>query len=69
MKWNLLSPEDVHVAVGALRVAADVYVEDASACRLAFQVRVAEQFDRQAADARKLADRLEDGKTATGLPT
>lgn len=60
MEFNELTGDEIHVAINALRVAAKVYDGDASDCRGACQERLAEGFDKQAAAARKLAERLED---------
>lgn len=62
-----LRPSDETTIVNALRVAAEIYDDSAGTVRDDDQngdVSVAEQFDRQAKEARELAERIEaDGLT------
>ena len=49
-----------HVTVVcALRLAAERYDEDVKVCNKSGHPRLAEQFERQAKDARELADKIE----------
>ena len=52
-----LTDAECQVAINALRVAAEEYAKHAKTCA---NLRVGEQFDRQASEARVLADKLED---------
>lgn len=55
--------QDVQLVVTALRVAAEVFDKDANTAAGPegnHTNRIAEQFSRQAADARRIADWLED---------
>jgi hypothetical protein len=60
-----LSEHESSAVVNALRCAADRYDVDAATCRQAVNPlpegwqRMAEQFDRQASEARDLAEKLE----------
>jgi hypothetical protein len=53
-----LNQDQKQTLVHALRVAAERFGEDAKTC--AFNPRLAEQFVRQAAESRDLADTLDD---------
>ena len=53
------SDADITLIITSLRVAAEVYANDARVAREAGEQRVAEQFGRQAAGSRALADHIE----------
>ncbi len=55
-----LSPKDQATALAALRVAEQTYREDAAKMRVEGQDRIAEQFERQAKDAMRLTERMEE---------
>lgn len=63
----MFTDPDMTTIITALRVAAAVYDVDAKNARIAFAAlvqdarpcRIADQFDKQARDARNLADRIE----------
>ena len=54
-----LSNAELHVAVWALRIAADVASTSAYNMDVANQPRIAEQFRKQRAEAIALADKIE----------
>lgn len=53
-----------HAIVNALRIAAEAYDGDAALSAKCQQPRLAEQFKVQAAQARSLAERIENGALA-----
>ena len=54
-----LTESDFENIVSHLRVAADVYRHEAKLMRFNGQERLADQFDRQLADANRIADYIE----------
>jgi propanediol dehydratase small subunit len=56
---DLLSPDERATITHGLRVASDRFDEDAKVARQAGHPRLAEQFERQAADSRQISDALE----------
>lgn len=55
----LVDRQDRRTAAHALEVAANCFDEDAKTAREANQIRVAEQFEKQARESRELAERFE----------
>jgi hypothetical protein len=58
-----LTGNDITALRGALEIAGNIYRQNATECRAAPAMeRLAQQFDRQADDAAKLIERLDDAE-------
>lgn len=58
-----ITQNDIMALRGALEIAANIYRQNATECRAAPAMeRLAQQFDRQAEDAAKLIEKLDDAE-------